>query len=51
MKKVGCEISSMSKEGRNGGNEYVSDLLDQILSRDKMMLTYFPRNINIRNLK
>lgn len=33
-------ISSMSKEGRNGGNEYVSDLLGQILSRDNLNNAY-----------
>ena len=33
-------ISTMSKEGRNGVNEYGNDLLEQILSRDNMNNAY-----------
>ncbi|WP_066821708.1 hypothetical protein [Clostridium tepidiprofundi] len=33
-------ISSMPKEGRNGGNEYVSELFEQILSRNNLNNAY-----------
>lgn len=33
-------ISSMSKEGRNGGNEYGDDLLEKVLSRENLNNAY-----------
>ena len=33
-------ISSTSEEGRNGGNEYASGLLEKILERDNLNLAY-----------